>query len=50
MRRIGMKKSELARQMGISRQLLQYTLTKKQLFHVDKFAKVFQIDPKDLIQ
>ena len=48
-KRLGLKKAELARKMGISRQLLNDTMKKKQLFHVDKFARVFKIDPKDLI-
>lgn len=49
-RRLGLRKSELARKMGISRQLLHYTLRKKQFFHIDKFAKVFDLDEKDLIR
>ena len=49
-KRLGIRKAELARKMGISKQLLNYTIKKAQLFHVDKFAEVFDMDPKDLIK
>ena len=47
--RLDFSKATLARKMGISRQLLYYTMKYNQIFHVDKFAEVFDIDPKDLI-
>jgi transcriptional regulator with XRE-family HTH domain len=48
--RNSLSKAELARRMGISRQLLNHTIKHKQLFHVDKFAEVFDMDAKDLIK
>lgn len=47
---MSISKAEMARRMGISRQLLNHTVKHKQLFHVDKFAVVFDMDPKDLIK
>lgn len=49
-KRLGIRKAELARKMGISKQLLNYTIKHRQLFHVDKFAEVFDMDAKDLIK
>lgn len=47
--RLELSKADLARKMGISRQLLYFTMKESQLFHIDKFADVFDIEPKDLI-
>jgi len=48
--RLGICKAELARRIGISRQLLYYTLKKQQVFHIYKMAELFDMDPKDLLK
>lgn len=40
----------LAQEIGTSRQLVTYWLQEKSLRGADKIAKVFDIDPKELIK
>ena len=50
-KRLGIEtNAELARQMGVDRQLLAYWLNKKTIKAAERFAKFFHIDPKDLIR
>ena len=42
--------SELARRLGISRQLVSYTFKTQSLFRVYDFARFFKLDIKDLIE
>ena len=48
-KRLGLTKTELAKRMGISKQLLHYTIKKQQIFHIEEFAFILEFEPKDLI-
>ena len=50
MNKRGWTKAELARQTGLSKQLIQYILENDSLKRVHKIAKAFDVDPKDLIK
>jgi transcriptional regulator with XRE-family HTH domain len=51
MERLGLNQTELARRMGISRQLLNYYLQRdlREIPAVERLAKQFNIPPKDLL-
>ena len=47
--RLGWSKTRLAKEIGISKQLLNYAYNNRLVKHAPLFGKVFNLDPKDLI-
>lgn len=47
--KIDKNQSWLAKQLGYTRAYISHLIKTKSLKHVDKFAEVFDLDPKDLI-
>ena len=50
-KRLGIEtNADLARQMGVDRQLVFYWLKTKTVKAAERFAKFFRLEPKDLIK
>jgi len=49
-KRLKMTKTALAKRMGITKQVLNYIMNNRTLTHAHKIARIFDINPKDLIK
>jgi plasmid maintenance system antidote protein VapI len=50
LKRTGKNKGWLARQLGVSNATVTYILKSKHITHADRVAKVFGLNPRDLIE
>ena len=49
MERLGLSKAEIARKLGVTRQAVNYYFRFRPIGAAVKFAKLFNLNPKDLI-
>lgn len=50
MDRLGVKRGWLADQLGMTPAMTNYIFNKKPITFADRLAKIFKLDPKDLIK